>query len=363
MDAPRVSPFRAMKYLAVFAAPATGIIALQQGGWWTWFPVLFAFGIVPALELFSPSSPANLSQAEEEIVRKDRVYDFLLYLMVPTQWGLIIWFLYGIQDPTLQPFEIAGRIVAAGVGSGVLGINVAHELGHRHTWYERAMAKALLLSSLYMHFYIEHNKGHHRWVSTDQDPASSRRGESLYAFIVRSVVMGYFSAWKIENQRVRKANQPLWSPWHNEMLRFQLLQLALLGGIWLMFDWVTVLYFLGTAAVGISLLESVNYIEHYGLRRKKNTAGGYERTLPIHSWNSNHLLGRILLFELTRHSDHHYMPQRPYQVLRHFDEAPQMPFGYPTMITIATLPPLWFWIMHRHIDRLKRDNVQGAALG
>lgn len=359
---PRLSPFRALKYSAVFAAPAAGVLALQQGGWWAWFPVAFAFGIVPALELITPASTANLGQAEEELARKDRLYDVLLYLMVPTQWGLLLWFLWGIQNPNLETYEIVGRIVAVGIGSGVLGINVAHELGHRHTWYEKAMAKALLLSSLYMHFYIEHNKGHHRWVSTPHDPASARRGESLYAFIARSVAMGYVSAWRIETQRLRKAGLPLWNPLHNEMLRFTLLQAALVVSIGLVFNWVTVLYFLGTAAVGISLLETVNYIEHYGLSRKKNAAGGYERTLPVHSWNSNHLLGRILLFELTRHSDHHYMPQRPYQVLRHFDEAPQMPFGYPTMMTIATLPPLWFWVMHRQIDRLKRDNAQGSAL-
>ena len=117
------------------------------------------------------------------------------------------------------------------------------------------------------------------------------------------------------------------------------------------------LCFVASAVYGFLLLETVNYIEHYGLRRKKNEFGAWEKTLPIHSWNSNHAFGRILLFELTRHSDHHYIANRPYQTLRHFDESPQMPTGYPGMMVISLIPPLWFYIMGKEIKKLKARDL------
>jgi alkane 1-monooxygenase len=357
--------FRALKYFAAMLVPVLGFQGLTAYGAWAWFPLAFAFGVIPALEFFTPTSTANLQKAEEEIARRDRLYDWLLYLVVPSLWALLVYFLWGIQHHTLTPWEIAGRTLGMGFGCGVLGINVAHELGHRHKAYERILAKLLLLSSLYMHFYIEHNKGHHRWVSTDHDPASARRGESLYAFWVRSTVMGWFSAWRIEAARLRKAGKPRWNPLHNEMLRFQLIQLAVVVAVYFIFGPLAMGCFVAAALFGALLLETVNYIEHYGLRRHKlegAATDAYERTLPVHSWNSNHALGRVFLFELTRHSDHHYMPQRPYQILRHHDDAPQMPFGYPAMMVLALVPPLWFWIMHRQIDRLRRENVHAAAL-
>lgn len=226
-------------------------------------------------------------------------------------------------------------------------------MGHRSTWYEQAMAKVLLLTSLYMHFFIEHNRGHHKHVSTEGDPSSARRGESLYAFWVRSVVGSYFSAWRLEEERLHRRNLPFWSL-QNEMLRFQVIQLLCLAGIIAWFGAAVFSCFVVAAVLGFLLLESVNYIEHYGLQREKTKAGGYERVLPAHSWNSNHLVGRIMLFELSRHSDHHYIASRKYQILRHLDESPQMPTGYPGMMLMATVPPLWFWVMNNRLDRLRK---------
>lgn len=212
-----------------------------------------------------------------------------------------------------------------------------------------------------MHFFIEHNRGHHKNVSTDEDPASSRYGETLYAFFIRSVRDGWLSAWHLERKRLDRASQPFWSL-QNEMLRFQIIQVLLLIIILLCCNWQTMLFFIGSAIIGFLLLETVNYIEHYGLRRKRIDGKYYERTLPIHSWNSNHPLGRILLFELTCHSDHHYMASRQYQVLRHFEESPQMPTGYPGIMVLSFFPPLWFKVMHQQIEKYKATN-EGIALG
>ena len=203
-----------------------------------------------------------------------------------------------------------------------------------------------------MHFFIEHNRGHHKNVSTDADPASSRLGETVYAFYFRTIWGSWMSAWHLEAEKLKRNNLPFWST-KNEMLRFQVIQLVLLISIGLVFGGTTLLFFIVGSLIGILLLETVNYIEHYGLRRKKN-GDKYERTLPIHSWNSNHPLGRLILLELSRHSDHHYMASRKYQILRHFDESPQMPTGYPGMLLLSLFPPLWFKLMHRRIDAYRQ---------
>jgi alkane 1-monooxygenase len=352
---------RALKYLTVFTAVATGLISITQHGWLTFATPLYAFFLVPLFELFVPVDEKNLSAAEEEMIKNDPVYDFLVYAIVPLQWSMIILFLFTIQDPTLTALEIIGRTLSLGVGCGALGINVAHELGHRVNKSEQLMAKILLLSSLYMHFFIEHNRGHHKNVSTDEDPASSRYGESLYAFIPRSMIMGYISAWKIEAKQMRKEGRSVLSI-HNEMIQYQFIQAGLLVAIFLIFGLMPMLYFWIAATIGAISLEIVNYIEHYGLRRKKTGENSYERTMPIHSWNSSHVLGRLMLFELSRHSDHHYKASRKYQVLKHYEEAPQMPTGYPGMMLLSTIPPLWFYIMHKRIAQLKAEGKEGLAL-
>jgi len=352
---------RALKYLTVFTAVATGLISITQHGWLTFATPLYAFFLVPLFELFVPVDEKNLSAAEEEMIKNDPVYDFLVYAIVPLQWSMIILFLFTIQDPTLTALEIIGRTLSLGVGCGALGINVAHELGHRVNKSEQLMAKILLLSSLYMHFFIEHNRGHHKNVSTDEDPASSRYGESLYAFIPRSMIMGYLSAWKIEAKQMRKEGRSVLSI-HNEMIQYQFIQAGLLVAIFLIFGLMPMLYFWIAATIGAISLEIVNYIEHYGLRRKKTGENSYERTMPIHSWNSSHVLGRLMLFELSRHSDHHYKASRKYQVLKHYEEAPQMPTGYPGMMLLSTIPPLWFYVMHKRIDKLKAEGKEGLAL-
>jgi alkane 1-monooxygenase len=122
-----------------------------------------------------------------------------------------------------------------------------------------------------------------------------------------------------------------------------------------------VLAFLGAAFMGMLMLETVNYIEHYGLQRKLGASGQYERAMPHHSWNSDHVVGRLMLFELSRHSDHHYLASRKYQVLRHHDNAPQMPTGYPGMMLLALVPPLWFSIMHKKIKEWQQAHEVASA--
>jgi alkane 1-monooxygenase len=239
-----------------------------------------------------------------------------------------------------------------GLLCGTFGINVGHELGHRADKMEQRLAKALLLTSLYMHFFIEHNKGHHKHVATPGDPSSARLGETVYGFHFRSIVFGYLSAWHIAARDVRKKGKKVFSL-HNEMLQFQLIQLLFVAIIYVAFGGWTTLFFILAALQGVLLLETVNYIEHYGLQRKELAAGKYERAMPVHSWNSNHVIGRVTLFELSRHSDHHYLASRKYQILRHHDNSPQMPTGYPGMMILSLVPPAWFYVMNKRIRQLQ----------
>jgi alkane 1-monooxygenase len=230
--------------------------------------------------------------------------------------------------------------------AGACGINVAHELGHRDNKWEQRLAQLMLLPSLYQHFFVEHNRGHHKNVATDQDPASARLGENLYRFWVRSIVGGWRSAWALEKERLAKLGEPS-RTWANLMWRFSAAQAAWLLAVWAWSGWETVLAALAVALVSVLLLESVNYIEHYGLRRQLLPSGRPEPVSPLHSWNSDHEIGRIFLYELTRHSDHHFKSTRKYQILRHMDESPQLPFGYPMSIVLALFPPVWFRVMDK----------------
>jgi alkane 1-monooxygenase len=352
--------FKFLKYISAFISVAVILISMTVGGPWVFFAVFYAFMLIPFIELFMQGTDENYEKAEEEVLKKDIKFDLLVWIIVPVQY-LAMWvFLTHVSRADMLWWEVAGLISAFGISCGVFGINVAHELGHRSTWYEQLMSKMLLLTSLYLHFFIEHNRGHHKNVSTDEDPASSRYGETLYAFWFRSVRDSWLSAWHLENDRLAKLNLP-WYSLRNEMLIYQIIQVTMLAAIGVAFGWKVLLYYIAAATFGFLLLETVNYIEHYGLRRKMIDGAYYEKVLPIHSWNSNHPIGRLMLFELTRHSDHHYMASRKYQVLRHFDQSPQMPTGYPGMMVLALIPPLWFRVMHPHIEKYKAT-TQGMSL-
>ena len=353
--------FRALKYGMVFTAIGVGFFSLLLGGAWTFALPIYAFAMVPFLELFFKPNPKNLSKAEMELVKADRLYDYLVYLVVPVQYAMVFFFCYLVSTQELLWWELVGATWAVGIGCGVLGINAAHELGHRHKKYEQWMSKALLLTSMYMHFFIEHNRGHHANVSTPEDPASSRRGEILYTFWVRSVVNSYLSAWRIENARLRRKGVAVFSL-QNEMVLYQIAQVGFLGLIWALFGLQAMGLFLIASVIGFLLLETVNYIEHYGLQRHKESNGRYERVQAHHSWNSDHPVGRLLLFELSRHSDHHHRAGRKYQILRHIDNTPQMPTGYPGMMILSFVPPLWFAVMNPLVDRYQGEQSPSGNL-
>jgi alkane 1-monooxygenase len=344
---------KSIKYLNPIIVYALAYVSFTYTGIFTWLPVLYAFAFVPFVELFIQPNGTNMSAAEEEIAKQNKWYDYLLYIVVFLQMPSVLFFLYSFTNQSLSGIDIAGRICSMGVLCGTFGINVGHELGHRKNKWEQTLAKISLLSSLYMHFFIEHNKGHHKNVATPNDPSSARYGEMIYLFYFRTIVNTNISAWHIANEEtIKKGKKPF--SIYNEMIQFNLIQIGFILSILLIFGWLITLFFLGAAFFGILMLETVNYIEHYGLQRKVTPNGNYERALPQHSWNSNHIFGRLLLFELSRHSDHHYLASRKYQILRHHDEAPQLPTGYPGSMLLSLVPPLWFYVMNKRIASLNK---------
>tara|TARA_B100000945_G_scaffold307733_1_gene296552 strand:- start:485 stop:1525 length:1041 start_codon:yes stop_codon:yes gene_type:complete len=342
--------YRFIKYFLALTVPFLAYFSFNGTGIITYAPMIEAFLAIPLLELFFKPNSNNLNEAEEEMAKEDKSYDIVLYLLVPIIFFLLWEFLLSMRE-NISLFDKIGRILSMGLICGGFGINVAHELGHRNNKIEQFLSKTLLLSSLYMHFFIEHNRGHHKRVSTKEDPSSARYGENIFSFWLRSVFSGYVSAWNIEFKRLKRINKYKFSL-ENEMLRFQIIQLSFVFIIYSLFGFNITIYYLCSATMGFLLLETVNYIEHYGLQRKINSNGKYERVQPFHSWNSNHPIGRIMLFELSRHSDHHYNASRKYQVLKNHNNSPEMPTGYPGMMILSLIPPLWFFVMNKRIKKI-----------
>jgi len=336
-------------YLLGYLPLLLSFLSIAFAGPWSLLAPAVLFGVMPLIDGWLRPRPDNLPAATAAGREQARGFDWLIYATLPLQWALLLFFLARVSHGGLSLAELIGVTLSMGMSCGIIGINAGHELGHRPGRVPQAIAQGLLLSSLYLHFFIEHNRGHHLHVATAADPASAPRGQWVYTFVPRSIVLGWLSAWRIEHTRLAKERRPAW---HNRMLAFQLLQVAWVVVAGLVFGRTAALCLLGAATSGIVLLEIVNYIEHYGLERQVMETGRPERVRPVHSWNSDHIVGRLLLFELTRHSDHHAFASRKYQVLRHHPESPQLPTGYPGTMLLALAPPLFFRFVHPRLDAL-----------
>ncbi|RNC92290.1 MAG: alkane 1-monooxygenase [Allomuricauda sp.] len=337
-----------LKYLAALTIPIAALISIYFKGWWSYFTVIYAFGMIPLLEILLPQDRSNLEGEALESKQHSRLFDWMLYLNLPIVYGMVGFLLWDISTHTYMPYEMIGLVLSLGIVLGVNGINVAHELGHRQQSWERFLGKALLLPSFYMHFYIEHNFGHHAHAATAEDPATAKYDQSVYSFWFTSVTRQYRNAWAIQKKLLAHDSKSLLSV-KNDMLWYLLFQLGYLILVFAVLGMQGVWFAVAAGIVGFLLLETVNYIEHYGLMRKKLPTGRYERVRECHSWNSNHVIGRIVLYELTRHSDHHYKSAKKYQVLDYHDISPQMPYGYPTSMVLSLVPPLWFSIMNPRV--------------
>jgi alkane 1-monooxygenase len=347
-----------------------GLWASTGFGGFLWIGPVVILVIVPAIDLLTGLDRSNPPGDVIEALEQDRYYRWITYLFLPIQYlGFVgaFWVLangdpLGLQGD-LSTLDKVGLAISIGCIGGI-GINTAHELGHKKESHERWLSKIALAQSFYGHFYIEHNRGHHVRVATPEDPASARMGENFYQFWPRTVGGSLKSAWRLETRRIaRRGKHPFRIG--NDVLNAWLMSAVLWAGL---IAWLGVgitPYLLIQAVVGFSLLEVVNYMEHYGMLRQKVGSVDrqrYERVDPSHSWNSNNVATNVLLYHLQRHSDHHANPTRRYQSLRDFEESPVLPTGYAGMIVLAIVPAVWRRVMdprviaHFHGD-LSRANL------
>jgi len=324
------------------------------------FGPLLVFVAFPILDIVIGMDATNPPDSVLKWLEQDRYYRWCTYLFIPVQYAGLVFACWLWASGDLSVLESLGLALTMGVVGGI-AINTAHELGHKRDGTERWLSRVALAQTGYGHFFIEHNRGHHVRVATPEDPASSRLGESFWAFLPRTVKGSLTSAWGIECARLDRLGKSHFSP-HNDILGAWAMTVALFGALVAVFGFVVLPYLL-IQACGFVLLEVVNYLEHYGLLRQRKEDGRYERCLPEHSWNSNNVASNVLLYHLQRHSDHHANPTRRYQALRHFKEAPQLPTGYAGMIVLAWFPPLWRRVMDPrlvdHYDgRIELANIQ-----
>lgn len=317
-----------------------------------WVPFVVIFVIIPLLDWLIGQDPVNPDeQAEVPALSEEKYYRFLTLAVVPMQifvtvGGAYLWIAQGDQ---LNWLGDIGWLVTIGICSGILAINVGHELIHKDSKLETWAGGLLLSMVTYAGFKVEHLRGHHVHVSTPEDASSSRYNQSLYQFMPHALKHNFLNAWALEAKELKRRNLPVIS-WHNELIWWYSISALFLIGFTIAFGWMGALYFLATSFIAGCTLEVINYIEHYGLHRRKLENGKYERTTIHHSWNSNYLLTNLVLFHLQRHSDHHANAKRRYQVLRHNDESPQLPTGYAGMFLLAFFPPLWFRVMNPRVE-------------
>ncbi len=343
-----------LPFVAWLLVHATGLGIL-----WFYGPLLI-FAIFPLLDLLIGMDSANPPDSVVKWLEQDRYYRWCTYLFLPLQYASLVFACWLWSSGKLSSIDDIGLALTVGMVSGI-AINTAHELGHKRSSTERWLSRVALAQTGYGHFFVEHNRGHHVRVATPEDPASARLGESFYAFLPRTVLGSLRSAWGLERTRLARTGR---SPWtlRNDILGAWAMSVALFAALTVVFGPVVLPYLLAQAVIGFTLLEVVNYLEHYGLLRRRREDGRYERTAPVHSWNSNNVASNVLLYHLQRHSDHHANPVRRYQALRHVDEAPQLPTGYAGMIVLALVPPLWRRVMdprllaHYHGD-VTRANI------
>ncbi len=337
-----------LKYLSAYVLPICAFIGITYPHQMSFLTPVVTFVFIPIIELFTPQNQSNLSASEAEEKSKSIFFDVLLYFNLVQVYGILIGSLWVLTHVELSILQITGLVFSAGIILGSNGINVAHELGHRDDFWSSQVARLLLLPSHYTHFTIEHNYGHHAKVSTPEDPATAKLNQSVYSFWWTSSTGQYKNAWKIQKKLLSTKEANFFSL-KNNMLFNSFLQISYLIFLFLFFPWKVALLVVFMGIIGFLLLESINYLEHYALLRQQKKSGRYVPVKEIHSWNSNHLLGRILLYELTRHSDHHYRASKKYQLLDYHSVSPELPYGYPTSILIALVPPLWFSVINPRV--------------
>jgi alkane 1-monooxygenase len=335
---------RALPFALSLTFVPIAVMAVTYGGVWTVAGAIYGLMLIPIADYFVGLKTSNASEESGNALFRFRV---ITWVWVPIQLGIIFSLIAAAGTDRLSENELLAAAVSTGLMTGGIGITYAHEMMHQTNRFERALAEILMTSTLYGHFCIEHIAGHHVNVATLKDPVTARFGEPFYWFFPRAIFGSLFSAWGTERLRLQRSERSIWHL-SNAFWRYSIAYAVFLAVAYALAGWLGIKLFVLQAFVAILLLENINYVEHYGLMRRPLGLGRYEPVRSHHSWNASHRLTNYFLINLQRHSDHHKNPMRRFPFLQHYDEkqAPQLPFGYPAMLLIALVPPLWFRLMN-----------------
>lgn len=346
----------ALFYLT-FTVPASVVCGFLLGGVYTFLTPLLLFVLIPIIDLLDKKDYEKPAISDANNLN----FRIIPILYAVLQIALVIGGGYIVGTQNLSTLEWIGFVSSVGISTGAIGFTAAHELIHKKNILEKSLGKSLLLVANYLHFYIEHRIGHHNNVCTPVDPSSARLGESFFKFYPRTVINSFRSAWKIENQRINRkykiSSSANWD-YRNRMIGYVLLPIFFAIGLGLAFGWKAVLYFYIQSIIAFSILEIVNYIEHYGLERKKLQSGRYERVTAAHAWDCNLRFSNYIFFKFQRHADHHLHPQKGYQELEYHEESPELPTGYAGMAILALIPPLWRKLMDPKVRKIQERKQQ-----
>jgi len=346
-----------LKYLKYYIPALTGISALIFFSMGHNYPTYFC--IIWSLFLIIGDHVLPRDKAIQQFSYPG-ILNFSIYINLPILFCLIFFVvsIFGNNSPNWYIEEIYSMfnidfiqlkdsftsidkialIIQTTLFIGILGTVPGHELTHRkQNKFDMFVGNWLLAFSWDCTFAIEHVYGHHKDVCLDEDPASAKRGENIYLFILRASFKEQINGWKIETERLKRRNLNFLSS-HNGMIIGYLRSLIITASTFIFGGVIGILSFLLCAFLAKSFLEAINYIEHYGLVRER----GKEVNMR-HAWNSNHLLSSIYLCNVTRHSDHHRAANLNFWELDPYHEnAPLLPYGYLSMLYLVLVTPFLY---------------------
>jgi alkane 1-monooxygenase len=343
-----------LPFYSVVILPMVVFKSVAAGGWWSYSILFDVFVVIPFFDFVVGVDVGNQTRAVQRELHTAFRFELLTLLVAPGILACLGYAAWLANFGGLSYLELGGLCIGTGIITGVIGIVVGHELCHKASRLERAFGRLLLCAACYGHFYVEHTLGHHKDVATDQDPATSRYGESFYEFLPRVVKGEFVSACRIEAARLQRKGLP-W--WHSEIPAYFMVSVAMALGLAAATGPLAAPLFLAQSAVAVLLFESVNYVEHYGLERRELRPGEYESVQPQHSWDTPARITNQILLKLARHADHHAHAGKRYQTLQAYDASPQLPGGYATVIFLAFFPPLWRMVMHPRLLAHRRQQV------
>jgi alkane 1-monooxygenase len=324
------------------------------GGRWLVLPSVFMLGVLPLLDhvtgwqsnrRFHKRDFSSLNRAL--LHWNTRLY-VIFYIVA------VLWFAHEAARST--PTELILLVLCLAVVGGI-GFSAAHEMLHRREdRIDQLVQRVATAFLFYPHYKMIHVRSHHPLVATDDDKNTAWMNESVYAYFIRTIPASMLRCWQLEAGRVKKRGGTVWRRTvRNQMVVFVLGQAVLAAAMALFAGPQGLLFYFAQLVGAHVVLESVNYIQHYGLMRKQ-ADGRYERTDAEHSWDTYHYFSSYATFRVGHHSSHH-VSLKPYYLLDAEPSALKLPVGYFWALPLVLIPPLW-----RHVinPRLSQDTIQAS---